>query len=85
MARRLNWKDNEAWASRSVGGRYQIMRCESMPTGNFWFDVRRLVRTGPSAWNNPGVPGPTPHTLDEAKALAETDNQKRHDGGRGGI
>ncbi len=86
MPTALNWKDfaggSEAHASRAVGGRYRVERQQGLdflgrPNGASWFDVRRLVNTGPGAWNNPPVfSKDPPRTLEAAKAVAEADNAK---------
>lgn len=85
----LNWKDNsdgsrsEAWASRAVGGKYEVRRCEgtnapNRPSGTFSYQVRHLISTGHGGWNNPSVFSKTsPRTLEEAKFLAQADNDTR--------
>jgi hypothetical protein len=95
MTKKLKWKDYEpdkfcsrvaeAHASRAVGGKYRIGRCEgtflNRPTGNVWFEVERLVNNGPGAWNNDLVKNnhPIARTLEQAKQVAEIDNRRRLD------
>lgn len=95
MTKKLKWRDYEpddfcslvaeAWASRTVGGKYRINRREGSdifhrPTGSVWFEAERLVNTGPGAWNNSLVKNnPIARTIDAAKAAAEADNQRRLD------
>ena len=83
--RALNWKETVAgiWtahASRRVGGRYLVERVEGWGhvfgrTGVIWFEVRRLINTGPGAWNNPTIGAAK--TFDDAKAVAEADHRRR--------
>ena len=91
MTKKLKWKDYEpnnfcscvaeAWASRTVGGKYRIGRREGTdifyrPNGSVWFEAERLVNTGPGAWNNSLVRvNPIARTIEQAKAAAEADNQ----------
>ena len=92
--KKLKWKDYEpdnfcsrvaeARASRAVGGKYRIGRREgtflNRPTGNVWFEAERLINTGPGAWNSDLVKNnPIARTVEQAKAAAEADNQRRLD------
>jgi hypothetical protein len=89
MTKKLNWQDRagdgdyyvvaEARASRAVGGKYEV-RCGKRADGNVWFEAQRLVNTGPGAWNNSLVKNnPIARTIEQAKATAEADNQRRLD------
>lgn len=80
----LNWRrhgvdDNPYWiaqAARAVGGWYRIERYQVSGGGPYRFAIRYLYRTGPGAWNDPGI-GKTGGTLDEAMALAQADHDRR--------
>lgn len=81
----LNWKDEDersyAHASRAVGGKYEIQRCQNGPDwfrkeAQVYFDIRYLTNTGRGAWNNPGI-GKVGRTMAEAKRMAEEDHAAR--------
>ena len=73
--RRLEWHHNGdgtwlARASRAIGGRYQITT-RTFADGTV-FDVQRLKRTGPNAWQPSYLGSGT--SLERAQAIAESNH-----------
>jgi hypothetical protein len=87
--KRLNWKDGDdgrsmvAWASRAVGGKYHIVRCEDADGVRFETEHRvDLCASGSERYRGlweitPVRHQPVARTWREAMDAAEADNDRR--------